>query len=128
MADEGNYLVSAAQKMGQALVPSDTSKMFQEQFRALGKMHKAKMEGLKTGVKVGSKIAQKSIDEKNAKEAGNEEIALEKTDLTKAMEEDNSKKSDVIGTDINKYEPTASRFGGIKSNMIKMEDLTQLTE
>ena len=125
MADEGNYLVNAAQKMGQALVPSDTSKMFQEQFRALGKMHKAKMEGLKTGVKVGSKIAQKSIDEKNAK---NEEIPLEKTDLTEAMKEDNSKKIDLIGTDINKYEPTASRFGGIKSNMIKMEDLTQVKE
>ena len=67
--DIQNDLVNIAYKMGQALVPSDTSKLMQAQFQALGKTYESQMEGVKTGVKVGSEIWQKSIDEKNAEKA-----------------------------------------------------------
>mgnify|MGYP003625077569 FL=1 len=62
-------LVSAAQKMGQALVPADTSKMFKEQFEALGKMHEAKASMITGAITTGLGVLQAGIDNKKAKKA-----------------------------------------------------------
>tara|TARA_R110000765_G_scaffold17593_1_gene47898 strand:+ start:137 stop:580 length:444 start_codon:yes stop_codon:yes gene_type:complete len=62
-------LVSAAQKMGQALVPADTSKMFKEQFEALGKMHEAKASMITGAITSGLNALQTGIDKKKAKKA-----------------------------------------------------------
>jgi hypothetical protein len=55
-------LVGAAMKMGQALVPADTSKIFQQQFQALGEVHKAKVKMLTAGIKDGLTVLQKKVD------------------------------------------------------------------
>ena len=62
-------LVNAAQKMGQALVPADTSKMFKEQFEALGEMYKAKANMITGLVTSGLNALQTGIDNKKAKKA-----------------------------------------------------------
>ena len=76
MAIQANAtLVSAAQKMGQALVPADTSKMFKEQFEALGKMHEAKASMITGAITSGLDVLQTGIDNKKAKKA---ELAKQK--------------------------------------------------
>ena len=73
-------LVSASMKMGQALVPADTSKMFKQQFEALGKMHKAKAKMYTSGIVLGGKLLQKGIDKlsKNATERKAKKAEFEK--------------------------------------------------
>tara|TARA_R110000823_G_scaffold97222_1_gene211352 strand:+ start:576 stop:956 length:381 start_codon:yes stop_codon:yes gene_type:complete len=79
MAIQANAtLVSAAQKMGQALVPADTSKMFKEQFEALGKMHEAKASMITGAITSGLDVLQTGIDNKKAKKA---ELAKQKAEL-----------------------------------------------
>ena len=55
--------------MGQALVPADTSKMFKEQFEALGEMYKAKANMITGLVTSGLNALQTGIDKKKAKKA-----------------------------------------------------------
>jgi len=62
-------LLNMALKMGQALVPADTSKMFKEQFEALGEMHKAKANMITGLVTSGLNALQTGIDKKKAKKA-----------------------------------------------------------
>jgi len=64
-------LLNMALKMGQALVPADTSKMFKEQFEALGEMHKAKANMITGLVTSGLNALQTGIDKKKAKKAEN---------------------------------------------------------
>ena len=68
-------LLTMALKMGQALVPADTSKMFKEQFEALGEMHKAKANMITGLVTSGLDVLQKGIDKKKAKRAKSEKLA-----------------------------------------------------
>jgi len=55
-------LVSAAMKMGQALIPADTKKIFQDQFKALGETHKAKAKMFTAGIQGGLTVLQKKVD------------------------------------------------------------------
>ena len=52
-------LVNAAYRMGMASVPPDTSRIFQNQFRALRDMHRSAVEGMKSVIEAGTTMLEK---------------------------------------------------------------------